>query len=188
MSEPNPGGIPDATDIRAELAQLMASPTFSKSPQLAHFLSFVVNETLVGRGDRIKAYTIATAALGRAADFDPQSDPIVRVEAGRLRRALAHYYANGGSADLVIIELPRGNYVPAFRANPERRRAGARINDLRRHVTDAIREKYRLVLLIAVIATAVSLTVEAIEHTVWLDADNAPAATSSAPASDGLQR
>jgi hypothetical protein len=180
--------MPDAIEIRAALARLIASPGFNKSPQLAQFLGFIVDETLAGRGDRIKAHTIGTDALGRAADFDSQIDPIVRVEAARLRRALAHYYANGGNDDPVIIELPRGNYVPLFRANPKRRRGVAGINDLRRQVTDAIREKYRLVLLIAVIATAVSLTVEAIEHTVWLDADNAPAATSAAPASDGPQR
>ncbi len=88
---------------------------FSKSGQLASFLRFVVQETLAGRGDRIKAYTIATAALGRDDNFDPQIDPIVRVEAGRLRRALRHYYANEGSSDPVVIDLPVGHYTPVFR-------------------------------------------------------------------------
>lgn len=179
--------MPDTIEIRAALARLIASPGFSKSPQLAHFLRFIVDETLDGRGDRIKAYTIATDALGRDADFDPQSDPIVRVEAGRLRHTLAHYYANGGSNDPVVIELPRGRYVPVFRPNSTRRRAVTRFDALRRQIAGAISQNYRLVLLIAVIATAVSLTVEAIEHTVWLEAENPPAATSSAPATDGLQ-
>ena len=180
--------MPDAIEIRAALARLIASPGFSKSPQLAHFLRFIVDETLDGRGGRIKAYTIATDALGRDASFDPQSDPIVRVEAGRLRQTLAHYYANGGGNDPVVIELPRGRYVPVFRANSARRRAVTRFSELRRQFADTISQNYRLVLLILVIATAVSLAVEAIEHTVWLDADNAPAATSSVPASGGPQR
>ena len=180
--------MPDAIEIRAALARLIASPGFSKSPQLAHFLRFIVDETLDGRGDRIKAYTIATDALGRDASFDPQSDPIVRVEAGRLRNTLAQYYANGGSNDPVVIELPRGRYVPVFRPNSTRRRTVTRFKVLRREFADTISQNYRLLLLIVVIATAVSLAVEAIEHTVWLDADNAPAATSSVPASDGPQR
>ena len=71
---------------------------------------------LAGRSDRIKGYTIGVHALGRGESFDPQTDPIVRVEAGRLRRALARYYAGAGSTDPLVIELPRGGYVPTFRA------------------------------------------------------------------------
>ena len=82
--------------------------------------------------------------------------------------------------------------MPVFRANSARRRRITRFNALRREFADTISQNYRLLLLIVVIATAVSLTVEAIEHTVWLDGDfappNAPAATSSAPATDGLKR
>jgi hypothetical protein len=66
----------------------------------------VVEATLRGASDRIKGYTIAVEALGRADDFDPQADPIVRVEAMRLRRALARYYANGGARDAVVIDVP----------------------------------------------------------------------------------
>src|ERR1044072_8595836 len=65
--------------------------------------------------ERIKGYTIAVEALGRAENFDPQADPIVRVEAMRLRRALTRYYENGGKHDPVVIALPLGNYVPMFR-------------------------------------------------------------------------
>jgi hypothetical protein len=88
---------PDGGEIRAALDRLVASPELSKSPQLAHFLTFIVDETLAGHAERIKAYGIAADTLGRDANFDPQNDPIVRVEAGRLRRTLEHYYANGGA-------------------------------------------------------------------------------------------
>jgi hypothetical protein len=187
-----PEGTPDATEIRAALARLIASPAFSKSPQLAHFIKFVVDETLAGRGDRIKAYTVAADALGRDANFDPQNDPIVRVEAGRLRRALTNYYGNGGRDDLVIIELPRGSYMPEFHVNTAPRRTVARMRRLRRQLAEAISEKYRLVLLIVVIAAAVSLTVEVLEKTIWPSIQNAvwssPPETSSPDSTGGLNR
>jgi hypothetical protein len=107
--------------IRGECDRIVAHPVLAKS-----FLIFIVDETLAGRGDRLKAYTIATDALGRDANFDPQTDPIVRVEAGRLRRALEQYYAHDGRDDPIIIELPLGGYIPEFRANTAIHRAVAR--------------------------------------------------------------
>jgi len=109
-----------AEEVRVELARIVASAVFRDSPRLAAFLRFVVNAELEGNGDRIKGYTIAVEALGRDADFDPQSDPIVRVEARRLRDALARYYAGVGRDDPLVIELPRGGYVPAFHRQPHR--------------------------------------------------------------------
>jgi hypothetical protein len=82
------------------------------SPRLVAFLRYVVEQTLAGKADAIKSYTVAVEALGRKPSFDPQADPIVRVEAGRLRRALAHYYELDGRDDPVVITLPRGSYVP----------------------------------------------------------------------------
>src|SRR6185312_2890509 len=76
------------SEIRVVLERMAASEAFRGSPQLIAFLRYVVEATLDGHADRIKGYTIATEALGRTPDFDPQSDPIVRVEATRLRRAL----------------------------------------------------------------------------------------------------
>ena len=108
-------GQPGADDIRTELARITGGVPFAHSPQLASFLRFVVEVALDGRGDRLKGYTIGVEALGRSADFDPQLDPIVRVEACRLRRALAHYYGAEGARDLVVIDLPLGRYVPKFR-------------------------------------------------------------------------
>ena len=109
------GSCPNTDEIRAALEHMAASEAFRGSPQLVAFLRYVVEETLRGASDRIKGYTIAVEALGRAENFDPQVDPIVRVEAMRLRRALARYYANGGKNDPVLIDLPLGSYVPAFR-------------------------------------------------------------------------
>lgn len=108
-------GCPNADEIRAALGHMAASEAFRGSPQLVAFLRYVVEATLRGEQDRIKGYTIAIEALGRGDDFDPQIDPIVRVEATRLRRAINRYYENGGRNDAVQIELPLGSYVPRFR-------------------------------------------------------------------------
>lgn len=103
-----------AASLRAALARVLASDAFSAAPQLSAFLSFVVERTIEGRSAELKGYTIAVEALGRPPEFDPQVDPIVRVEAGRLRRALTQYYAGEGQADPVRLSIPVGGYVPAF--------------------------------------------------------------------------
>jgi hypothetical protein len=143
---------PDDAEIRAGLERVVASRAFGKSPQLANFLRFVVDMSLAGNGHRVKAYTIATDALGRDASFDPQHDPIVRVEAVRLRRALKTYYATDGRDDPIVIAMRSGSYVPTFQ-----RHRHCSMQRLRRQSAGLIRENYRLVMLIAVIATTVSL-------------------------------
>ena len=106
---------PGPNDIRSALARICASRPFDTSPKLASFLRFVVEVTLAGQGHRLKGYTIGVEALGRAESFNPQIDPIVRVEAIRLRAALARYYCGAGASDAVVIEMPRGRYVAQFR-------------------------------------------------------------------------
>src|SRR6266700_1705401 len=103
-----------AAEVRAAVDRLVAGDIFRRSTQLAAFLRFVVETTLRGESDRIKGYTIATEALGRGEDFDPEADPIVRVEAGRLRRAIEQHYAGPGAEDKIVIDLPRGHYIPTF--------------------------------------------------------------------------
>ena len=100
--------------VEAQLERMLSSGVFIAAPSLSQFLRFVVEESLAGRSDQIKAYTIAVKAWGRERDFDPQSDPIVRIQAGRLRRALKDYYAAEGAQDPIRIETPKGGYVPRF--------------------------------------------------------------------------
>lgn len=115
MNLHTPPPTPYAADIRAALERVTGSAEFRSSPQLVAFLRVIVGMTLNGEADRIKAYTIGTDALGRDQSFDPQRDPIVRVEANRLRRTLAAHYAGTGANDPIIIEIPPGRYVPTFR-------------------------------------------------------------------------
>ena len=156
--ERNIGKDPASADIRGALERVVASSELGKSPQLVSFLRFVVDAALSGHSRQIKAYTIATDGFGRDARFDPQADPIVRVEAARLRRALEHYYTNGGSNDPVLIELPRGSYVPVFRPNIAPHGAAACLRHWGRQSADALRGNFRLVLLIAAVAATVSLS------------------------------
>jgi TolB-like protein len=108
------GGRPSALEIRAALERVVASEVMRASPQLTAFLRFVVEAVLEGNSDRIKGYVIAVEVLKRGAQFNPQIDPIVRVEATRLRRTLERYYAAEGTEDPIVITLPRGTYVPTF--------------------------------------------------------------------------
>jgi hypothetical protein len=78
-------------------------------------LRFTVHETMAGRGSDLKEYLLGTAVLERGESFDPKADSIVRVQMRRLRDHLGRYYATEGRHDSVVIEIPRGAYVPTFR-------------------------------------------------------------------------
>jgi TolB-like protein len=105
-------------NCRVQLAQIVTSEDFDATGRERRFLTHVVEETLAGRGDRIKAYSIAVEVFGRGESFDAQTDPIVRIEAGHLRRALERYYLTSGHADPILITIPKGGYVPTFSPRP----------------------------------------------------------------------
>jgi adenylate cyclase len=100
--------------IHDALQRVIGSREFVNSERKRRFLKFIVQETLAGHADRIKAYTIAIDAFDRDPSFDPVSDPVVRIEACRLRRSLEHYYLTEGVADQLRIAIPKGGYVPRF--------------------------------------------------------------------------
>lgn len=108
---------PSRAEIDAALDRVLRADGMAQSPRLTAFLSFIVNRTLDGDPASIKGYTIGVDALGRSPDFDPQSDPTVRVFARRLRDALAAYYAGPGADDPIRIDIPKGGYVPTFSRN-----------------------------------------------------------------------
>lgn len=103
--------------IENQVERVLGSSKFLVADQLSRFLRYVVKETLAGREDQIKQYTIGVKALGRDSGFDPQADPMVRMQARRLRRALHRYFETDGVADPIRIEIPKGRYVPAFLPN-----------------------------------------------------------------------
>jgi adenylate cyclase len=105
---------PSATDVQAQLDRMLTSSAFQASTRRRAMLRYVVEETLAGRGDRLKGFSVAVAVFGRGETFDSQSDPVVRFEARRLRRDLDSYYIDAGSGDPLRITIPKGGYVPHF--------------------------------------------------------------------------
>lgn len=99
---------------RSELETVLRSGIFHRAPHLVHFLTYVCEQYFAGQGDQIKEYTVGVEALGRAAEFDPKKDSIVRVEAHRLRRRLSEYYGSAGADHALRIVIPSGRYVPQF--------------------------------------------------------------------------
>lgn len=107
-----------AGEIRAALERLQSWPEIARSPQLSRLLGYIVERTLAGGAEAIKAYSIAVDVFDRPPDFDPQGDPIVRVQARRLRSLLTQYYEGSGRDDPMRIVLPVGRYVPEFVPRP----------------------------------------------------------------------
>ena len=112
-------------DIRDQLERMLANPEFVATDKLRAFLRFVVEQTLAGHADRLKGFTIAMEVFGRSQDFDAARDPVVRVQAGRLRRAIERYYLVAGRDDPVRIDIPKGGYIPVFTAADAPGRGGA---------------------------------------------------------------
>jgi adenylate cyclase len=135
---PGSGTNPTKEAIRQQLDKILISPQFVNAPNLRNFLRFLVDKTLANESADIKGYTVATQVLGRKADFDPNLDPIVRIMAGRLRRALEQYYGAQGKSDAVVIDVPRGSYVPGFRSVSNQEGAAVIIPGVRREAILAL--------------------------------------------------
>ena len=101
--------------VRQQLDRILGSATFRQVDRLKRFLSFIVSEALEGRADQLKEYVIGVQVFSKESSFDPRADPIVRVQARRLRTRLVRYYREEGGSDAVVIELPKGGYAPVFR-------------------------------------------------------------------------
>ena len=126
VKKPNPSSQPHAKrdtpltpkNIKGQLQRILASGEFHATDQQRKFLRFIVSETLAGKAHEIKGYTVATRVFGRRRDFDQATDPIVSIQANKLRRALERYYLIAGKQDLIRIDLPKGTYVPTFQMQP----------------------------------------------------------------------
>ena len=105
---------PRAPAVRHQVEQILGNADFDAARRSRDFLCFIVEETLAGRGEDLTQGSIATRVFDRKDDFDALLDPIVRIQAGRLRRSLERYYLLAGKDDPVRIDLPKGAYVPTF--------------------------------------------------------------------------
>ncbi len=105
---------PRLDPIVESLGRILASAPFARSARMRRFLRFAVEESLAGRSGRLKEYVIGVEVFDRGDSFDPRADPIVRVEARRLRAKLQQYYDGEGRTDAIRIEIPAGSYAPRF--------------------------------------------------------------------------
>jgi hypothetical protein len=102
---------------REELHRILQSRLFASAPKKSRFLEFVSEQTFLGNGDKLNEYLIGVEVYDRGSEFNPQKDPIVRVQAHEIRRLLKKYYEEDGKDSLIRIDLPSGHYVPLFRRN-----------------------------------------------------------------------
>jgi Tol biopolymer transport system component len=119
--------VADIPAARDQLGKILSSAVFAKSPRMSRFLRYVVEQTLEGRGDRIKEYAIGVEVFDKGEDYDPQADSTVRTEATKLRARLNRYYETDGAGDPIVITIPKGTYAPLVedrrRIAPARRAA-----------------------------------------------------------------
>jgi tetratricopeptide (TPR) repeat protein len=100
--------------VRETLERILASETFGRSERARKLLQYLVEREQAGEADRLKGFSIAVDVFGKDAGFDSANDAVVRVQAGRLRELLQHYFATEGAGDPLRIAIPRGSYVPAY--------------------------------------------------------------------------
>src|ERR1700676_1253016 len=113
--QPMPSIESEAQAVRRQLERVLESPGFARNERRSRFLRFVVEGHLNGKDHELKESVIAVEVFGRSPDFDSRLDPVVRTEAIRLRARLSDYYLKDGKADALVIELPKGGYVPRLR-------------------------------------------------------------------------
>ncbi len=101
--------------VEQELARILSSSFFRRSERLCRFLRYSVQSTLRGETAQVKEYVVGSEVFERGASFDPRVDPVVRVEARRLRARLRDWYEQEGRNSRIVIELPTGRYFAVFR-------------------------------------------------------------------------
>lgn len=109
-----PLSVDNTARVEEQLAIILKSSHFSSAKKMRQFLSFVVGKTLKGEGDKVKQYTIAVDGLDYSDDFDADTNPAIRIMAGRVRERLDKYYNEEGINDSLIIHIEKGQYTPWF--------------------------------------------------------------------------
>ena len=107
-------GDPPRNECQKQVQRVLQSASFHSAPMLQQLLRYLVQKTFDSSTEALKEYTIGVEALGRPLDFDPKADPIVRVQIHRLRQKLKEYHDSDGLHDSIVIEIPKGQYLPMF--------------------------------------------------------------------------
>jgi len=168
---------------REELHRILENKYFVNSPKKTRFLEFVSEQAFLGNGDKLNEYLIGVEVYDRGVDFNPQRDPIVRVQAHEIRRLLKKYYEEDGKSSSIRLDLPSGHYVPVFSRNAEQELVH---DDLpAAPVASEGRNSSRTVTLILgamCVALALSLAVS-----VWTSRRNAQSRVQASTLPDGLE-
>ena len=109
------GSNVDFDEVTKQLGRIFASKTFRQADRIKRFLDFIVRETVAGRGEKLKEFSVGVEVFGRDASFDPRFDPIVRVQARRLRAQLERYYTEEAAPEEMMVEVPKGRYAVIFK-------------------------------------------------------------------------
>ena len=164
----------DQEAVREQLDRILKSGQFLQSRRRQRFLQYIVNETLAGRGERLKGYNVAREVFDRPETFDANVDPVVRMEAARLRDRLREYYETDGQNDTIRIELPKGSYTPhiefrhaeALEPKPDRSDAAAQDECLR----SASRRRWQIILPAFALILALGAVGAWFTRSIWMPA------------------
>src|SRR5215472_8556215 len=110
----------EAEAVRRQLERILGSAGFVRNERMKRFLRFIVENHLEGRDQELKESVLGVQIFGRPPDYDSKRDAVVRTEAGRLRARLSEYYLGEGKDDALVIDLPKGGYVPVIRSSQRR--------------------------------------------------------------------
>jgi len=175
--------LTDRAQFQAEIEKLVASHALHGSESLCKLLRYLGKQALDHPGTQVKEYQIATEVFGRQADFDPQLDSMVRVQAGRLRTKLTEYYNTEGATDRIVVELPKGSYAVAFHEKAAAAQAygngsgtGTWANDRVESASSAAKRKY----LVPVLSLALVVALVEIGWLVWTRRDAVISTTNAA--------
>jgi hypothetical protein len=175
--------LTDRAQFQAEIEKLVASHALHGSESLCKLLRYLGKQALEHPGTPVKEYQIATEVFGRQADFDPQLDSMVRVQAGRLRTKLTEYYNTEGATDRIVVELPKGSYAVAFHERAANAAvhgngsgAAAWANDRVESASSAAKRKY----LVSGLSLALAVSLMVIGWLLWTRRDTQALSASAA--------
>lgn len=153
----NRAHLPVPDQYLEQIDRLAGSHTLHGSESLCKLLRYLATHALTRPGVPLKEYEIATEVFHRPADFDPQLDSTIRVQAGRLRLKLAEYYGSEGVADPILVDLPKGGYLLTFHQRTAASHAGLSIAPSSKERQQSASRKWVSTVLVLVVLLAAAI-------------------------------
>jgi hypothetical protein len=169
---------------REELRRILESRYFVNSPKKTRFLEFVCEQTFLGNGEKLNEYQVGVEVYDRGVEFNPQRDPIVRVQAHEIRRLLKKYYEEQAKDSPIRMDLPSGHYVPTFMRVPDAEDEGSGFVSSAAEAHGGVELRQRT---IVYLLSAACIVLAAALLLVWMGRVSRPAAVATAMLPDQLQ-